>query len=49
MSKGCTQLSSLNLECCNQITDAGVIALTKGYPQLSSLNLTWCKRSRTRV
>jgi hypothetical protein len=42
LSKRCPQLSSLNLEFCEQITDACVIALSKGCPQLFSLGLDGC-------
>ena len=43
IARQCTQLSSLNLDGCNKITDAGMIALGQGgCPQLSSLSLWRC-------
>ena len=38
-SMGCPQLSYLNLEFCDKITDEGVIALADNCLQLSSLDL----------
>ena len=41
--EGCTQLTSLDLWDCKQITDASVIALSKGCPNLTSLDLSECE------
>ena len=43
IARHCPRLSTLNLEYCSKITDAGVIALTQ-CPQLSTLNLRWCNK-----
>jgi hypothetical protein len=38
------QLTSINLECCWEITDASVIEIAKGCSQLTSINLEDCKQ-----
>ena len=38
----CTQLSSLNLWCCEKISDAAVVAVASECKQLKSLNLGFC-------
>ena len=43
-AEGCPQLSSVDLSCNAQITNACVIALSQGCPKLSSLDLTCCNQ-----
>jgi 16S rRNA A1518/A1519 N6-dimethyltransferase RsmA/KsgA/DIM1 with predicted DNA glycosylase/AP lyase activity len=42
IAKGCSQLTSINLELCKQITDASVIEIAKRCSQLTSINLQYC-------
>ena len=39
----CTQLTSLSLEGCDNITDAAVIAVASGCKQLTTLYLRYCR------
>jgi hypothetical protein len=42
VAKGSSQLTSINLYCCDKITDRSVIELAKGWSQLTSINLRYC-------
>ena len=44
MGAGCGQLQSINLFCCNNVTDAGVLALVAGCGQLRNIDLHDCYR-----
>ena len=39
-----SQLQSLNLDYCKQVTDVGISKIGEGCPQLQSLNLSGCKK-----
>jgi hypothetical protein len=42
-SERCTVLTSLNLRCCREVTDAGVRALSS-LPELESLDIRECHK-----
>ena len=44
MSAGCGQLQSINLSYCDNVTDAGISALSAGCGQLQSINLSYCNK-----
>ena len=41
---GCKQLATLDLTCCDNITDAAVKAVASGCKQLAALNLMSCRK-----